>query len=105
MEVYILIKRIVTATPRENRLVEARQWVQELFVYIKKKWPQFSPQVFIEKNGEFNRLYMMNQYESIGDLENALVETRADEWFRIHYRKGKKLFIEGSRKIILLESL
>lgn len=100
-----MIKRIVAATPREKRLVEARQWVQELLVYLKKKWPQFSPQAFIEKNGEFNRLYMMSQYESIGDLENALVETRADEWFRVHYRKGKELFIEDSIKIILLESL
>lgn len=100
-----MIKRIVTAKPRSNKLIGARQWALELLAYIKKKWPQFSPEIFIEKNSDVNRMYLMSQYESIGDLEDALVETRTDEWFRAHYMKGKELFVDGSNNIILMESL
>lgn len=100
-----MIKRIVTSKPKAAKALEVRQWANELLEYIKKKWPQVSPEVYFEKYGDASRMYWMSNYETVNELEKILAETQADEWFIDHYLKGTELFVDGSNRIILLESL
>ena len=100
-----MIKRIVTVKPRGGKLVEARQWAQEILEFARKKYPKNSPEVYFEKYGDVNRMYWMGQYESIDELEKVAAENQSDNKFLEIYMKGIELFVDGSNKVILLASL
>jgi len=100
-----MIKRIVSVRPKFTKLLEARQWSQEMDEYMKKKYPQSTSEVYIERFGNTNTHHFISQFKDLAELEKVMAESQADQEFIDLYTKGADLFTDGSQRAILMEPL
>jgi hypothetical protein len=99
-----MIKRIISLKPVGAKAQEARQFAKEVNDFINKKHPKISSEVYMEKYGEVGTIYFIALFESIGQMEETMAATGADEKYQVLATKGLGLFVDGSLKMTLMET-
>ena len=100
-----MLQRIIYVRPKADKLIEASEWAQEVIAFAKKKQPSRIAEVYRERFGDVGTLHFIGQFESLSDLEQSVTDLQSDEEWIALYTKGLDLFIDGSNKVILMESI
>jgi hypothetical protein len=99
-----MIKRIVSAKPKNENIIDARQWSQEINEYVNRKYPRLAQEAYFERFGDVYRIHFFSQAETLADLEKILAEIQTDKEYGAIFMRGQKLFVDGSSKVTILES-
>jgi len=100
-----MIKRQMIMRPKGPKLLEARQWAQELKEYFDKKYPQLASEIYTERFGNYLTLHFFSQFETLADLEKNVEEAESDEEYQALFMKGADLLVSDSVRAILLQTL
>ena len=100
-----MIKRLYSIKPKEEKYFDAREYANEVLEFAINKYPQTSPEVYIERFGDVLRIYFISQFETLADLEKTVAEMMADDEYIAMQMKGAALFVEGSTRVTVLQAL
>ena len=83
---------------------EGIQWAKEVAEYINNKY-QTQIGVHVELFGDVGTVYWITDYEDLAAVDRVNKQLQSDEGFQGMVKKAPDLFIEGSVKDVLMESV
>jgi hypothetical protein len=94
-----------SARVARGKLLEARQWAQEVTDYANKNHPEGKLQVFSERFGNIGRVSWQADFEDLAALDRYQKSFDTDQGYWALLNKGTELFVEDSVRDNVYETL
>ena len=94
-----------SARVARGKLLEARQWAQEVTDYINKVHPEMKFQVFSERLGNIGKLSWQADFDDLATLDHYQASFDSDQEYWALVNKGTELLIEDSVRDTAYETL
>lgn len=94
-----------SGTVSRGKALEARQWAKEVTEYVNENYAPVSAQVYSEIFGDLGKVHWYIDYEDLATIEMYSARLLADEGYQVLLSKAADLFVEGSIRDTLIQSL
>jgi hypothetical protein len=94
-----------SARVARGKLLEARQWAQEVTEYANKNHPEGKLQVFSERFGNIGKLSWQVDFDDLAALDRYQASFDGDQGYWTLVSKGTELLVEDSVRDTAYESL
>lgn len=94
-----------SARVARGKLVEARQWAQEITDYANKNHPEGKLQVFSERFGNIGKVLWQADFDDLAAVDRYQASFDADKGYWALVNKSTDLLVEDSVKDTVYETL
>jgi hypothetical protein len=94
-----------SARVARGKLLEARQWAQEVTDYANKNHPEANVQAFSKRFGNIGKLSWQADFDDLAALDQYQVSFDSDQGYWALVSKGTELLVEDSVRDTVYETL
>lgn len=100
-----MVRFVRSARVARGKLVEARQWAQEITDYANKNHPEGKLQVFSERFGNIGKVLWQADFDDLAAVDRYQASFDTDKGYWALVNKSTDLLVEDSVKDTVYETL